>query len=125
MSKAATTLSQIEAAIDVGIRRLAWLQAEKDRLVGRKGKSGPPGPKGPVKSGIQKFRPRKLQLTEKLIVDALEGDPDDWSTQEILDETAMNKHTCVNAITQLVRDGHIVRVRQGFYRGRGRKAMSE
>ncbi len=110
-----STIQSVDCEITKTIRRLAWLQRRRDDMAGVTG-HGPRGPKGPNPTGEVTLVPRRLSPSEQRIVDACQTYPEDqWSTQDILTETEMNATTMACAITKLVRDGYLHRVRPSSY----------
>jgi len=120
-----STVESIDREISTTIRKLAWLQHERDILTGFT-KGGPRGPKGPTPNGRIALNRRPLSISESKIVEACKGWPDDeWTVPELIDETKMNRNTLVCAMTTVVRDGYVHRVRHGRYQLNSELGMIE
>jgi hypothetical protein len=76
-----------------------------------------PGPKKPINMGTQ--RPvvkRSLQKTERRLLALINSDPKRlWATIEVVHNSSGSEKSLKYALTNLVRDGYLVRPRRGFY----------
>jgi hypothetical protein len=109
------TVEEIDREITKAIRRLTWLQKQRDDLAGVNHR-GPRGPKGRVTYGKTKLQRRALSATEEQIISTLKEYPKGlWSTQELIDGTKLKRNTLVNSLTQLVKVGYVHRVSRGQY----------